>query len=52
MLTAGYVEEGAVDGGNPEVGRAGVKQNCEGLRRGPDADQTKVLRLKRDRREQ
>lgn len=44
-LTAGQVEEGAVNGGNPEVGGAGVKQHGEGLRGGPDADGAVVLSL-------
>lgn len=45
-LTAGQIEEGAVNGWNPEVGGAGVKQHGEGLRRGTDADCTIVLSLR------
>lgn len=36
VLTAGL--SGAVDGVHPQVGRAGVKQHLEGLRRSSNAD--------------
>ena len=45
-LTAGQVQEVAVDGGDPQVGRAGVKQHGEGLRGGADADLPVVLSLR------
>lgn len=44
-LTAGYIKEGAVDGGDPEVGGAGVKQHGEVLRRSADTDHAVVLGL-------
>lgn len=39
----------AVDGGNPEVGGAGVKDNLEGLRRSANGDHTIVGELPRKR---
>lgn len=46
-LTAGQVEESAVDRRDPEVGGAGVKQDGEVLRRCADADDAIVLGLKK-----
>lgn len=46
-LTAGQIEEGAVNGGDPKVGGASVKQHSEGLRRGTNADRAIVLSLRR-----
>lgn len=46
-LTAGQIEERAVNGGDPEVRRARVKQHSEVLRRGADADLPIVLGLRR-----
>lgn len=51
-LTAGQVEEGAVDGGDPEVGGAGVEQHGEVLWRGADADHAVVLGLGTQGREE
>lgn len=45
-LTAGHIQEGAVDGGDPQVGGASVKQHSEVLRRGADADHPVVLGLR------
>ena len=39
-------EDGAGRGGNPEVGRAGVKDNLEGLAGGADGDGAVVLGIK------
>lgn len=44
-LTAGYVQQLAVDGGDPQVGGAGVKDDCEALWGGPNADFPVVLGL-------
>lgn len=44
-LTAGDVQQLAVDGGHPQVGGAGVEDDGEALRGGPDADLPVVLRL-------
>lgn len=44
-LTAGHVEEGAVDGGDPEVGGASVKEHREVLWRSADTDHPVVLGL-------
>lgn len=46
-LTAGDIEEGAVNGGDPEVGGARVKQHSEVLWRGANADHPIVLGLRR-----
>lgn len=46
-LTAGQIEERAVNGGDPKVGGAGVKQHSEVLRRGANADHPIVLGLRR-----
>ncbi len=46
-LTAGQIEERAVNGGHPEVGGAGVKQHSEVLWRGANADHPIVLGLRR-----
>lgn len=46
-LTAGEIEERTVNGGDPEVRRARVKQHSEVLRRGADADVPIVLSLRR-----
>lgn len=44
-LTAGHIEEGAVDGRDPEVRGARVKQHSELLRGRADADRPVVLGL-------
>lgn len=44
-LTAGDVQQLAVDGRDPQVGRAGVKDDCEALWGRPDADLPVVLGL-------
>lgn len=49
-LTAGHIEERAVNGGDPEVGGAGVKKHSEVLWRGADADHPVVLGLRRQYR--
>lgn len=48
-LTAGHIKKGAVNGGNPEVGGARVKQHSELLWRGPNADLPEVLGLWKQR---
>ena len=47
-LTAGHVQEGAVDGGHPQVGGACVKQHCEVLGWSPNADHPIILSLETD----
>lgn len=43
--TAGDVQQGAVDGGHPQVGGAGVEDHGEGLRGRSQADLPVVLSL-------
>lgn len=50
-LTACDVQEGAVNGGHPQVGGAGVKHHSEGLRRGTQADLPVILGLPKKRQE-
>ena len=47
LLTAGQIKEGAVNGGDPEVGGARVKQHAEVLRRGANTDHPIVLGLRK-----
>lgn len=44
-LTAGNVQQGAVNGRHPEIGRTSVKHHAEGLRRGSQGDVAIVLCL-------
>ena len=44
-LTAGHIEEGAVNGRDPEVGGASVKQHSEVLWWGANTDRSIVLSL-------
>lgn len=44
-LTAGYVQQLAMNGGDPQVRGAGIEDDCETLWRGPDADLAIVLGL-------
>lgn len=48
-LTAGDVQQGAVDGGHPQVGGAGVEDHGEGLGGRPQADLPVVLSLLNNR---
>lgn len=48
-LTAGDVQEGAVDRGHPQVGGACVEHHSEGLRRRTQADLTIILSLVNNR---
>lgn len=45
LLTASYVKEGAMDGGNPQVGGTGVEDDSKCLRWRSNGDFTVVLGL-------